>query len=189
MINYLYLVLIVLGLNLMPAFAPPTWSVLVLFRLNSHLAPIPLVILGAISAGSGRYLLALGSGKFRSKISAKQLANIEAAGELITRGRKSAVAIFILFTLSPLPSAQLFEAAGLIGKRLITFTLAFFAGRLVSYSLYVAGASQLKDRNLGEIFTSSLTSPWAITLEVISLAGIYAMTQINWKRFHPTPKK
>jgi membrane protein YqaA with SNARE-associated domain len=190
MTRYLFPVAIIFLVNLMPVFGPPTWSLLVLFRLNSHLSPIPLVILGALAAGSGRYLLAIGTGLFRSKISVRQRVNLEAAGELLINNKKSAFAGLVLFVFSPIPSAQLFEAAGLIGKKLIPFTLAFFTGRLLSYSLYVAGASQLKNHNLGEVFISEIKSPLGIGIQILSLAGIFWLTRIDWRKFiHPPETK
>lgn len=48
-----------------------------------------------------------------------------------------------LFALSPLPSAQLFVAAGLVDAPLVPLIAAFFAGRLVSYTIYVTAASSL----------------------------------------------
>ena len=42
--NYLAAFGTVLGVNLLPAFAPPTWAVLVFFRLQSGLNPVVLVL-------------------------------------------------------------------------------------------------------------------------------------------------
>jgi uncharacterized membrane protein YdjX (TVP38/TMEM64 family) len=183
--DYLGLAALVFGCNLLPAFAPPTWTILVLYRLNSHLAPVPLILIGAFSAGCGRYLLARGTGLLRSRIPAKHLANLESAGGLLTQNRKTAFAGLSLFALSPLPSAQLFEAAGLIGKKLVPLTLAFFAGRLISYSIYVTGATQLKDRNLGSIFTSGFKSPLGIAIQFLGILGVYLLTKINWQHYLP----
>ena len=44
--SYLALFLLVLGVNLLPAFGPPTWSLLVYARLRWHLDPVALVLLG-----------------------------------------------------------------------------------------------------------------------------------------------
>ncbi len=184
MSHYLLVVAVVFGINLMPAFAPPTWAVLVLFRINSNLASVPLVLLGAISAGAGRYCLALVTRKFRNKIPSKARANLEAAGELLSKNKKSAFLGIGLFALSPLPSAQLFEAAGLINTPLFALTIAFFMGRIVSYSIYIAGAAKLADNNLGEIFTSSLKSPAGIALQIAAIFGIYLITKIDWRKFH-----
>src|SRR5215210_2827209 len=40
----------IFGVNLLPAFGPPTWALLVFFRLNSDLAAVPLVLFGALAA-------------------------------------------------------------------------------------------------------------------------------------------
>ena len=181
--SYLYLALAVLGINLLPAFAPPTWAVLVLFKLNSAIPAIPLVLIGALSAGTGRYCLARATGLLRNRISLKQRANLHAASEVLNRKTSHHLVGLLLFALSPIPSAQLFEAAGLIGMRLVPLTLAFFAGRIVSYSLYVAGTTTLQARGFGELMKSSITSPLGIALQLGFLYGIYLLVKIDWKKF------
>lgn len=52
--TYVLIVSVVLGINLLPALGPPTWSVLVLFRLHEHVSAPLLVVFGAIAAGAGR---------------------------------------------------------------------------------------------------------------------------------------
>lgn len=71
------------------------------------------------------------------------MANLKAARTLLVGDRRRAAAGLGLFALSPLPSAQLFVAAGLLRVRLVPLTLAFFSGRLISYSLYVGGAEPI----------------------------------------------
>ncbi|MFK5151280.1 hypothetical protein ACI4CU_28435, partial [Klebsiella pneumoniae] len=75
-----------------------------------------------------------------------------------------------LFALSPLPSAQLFEAAGLAGVRLLGFTAAFFVGRTVSYSIYAASAKGIRKSRIGDVFADSLISPWGVGLQVVMIA-------------------
>ena len=181
--TYVYLFLVIFAMNLAPAFAPPTWSVLVLFKLNSHIPAVPLVAIGALAAGSGRYCLALATGLLRNKISKKQRENLSAAAEVLNQRTTHHLAGLLLFALSPVPSAQLFEAAGLIGMRLIPLTLAFFSGRIVSYSLYVAGTTSLQERGLGDLIQNSMKSPWGIALQIALLFGIYLLTRIDWKKY------
>ena len=180
--TYFYLALIIFGMNLLPAFAPPTWSVLVLFKLNSQIPAGPLIAIGALAAGSGRYCLARATGLLRHKISAKHRANLEAISEVLHQKTSHKLAGLLLFALSPIPSAQLFEAAGLMGIRLIPLTLAFFAGRIVSYSLYVAGTSSLQQKGMGELIQNSLTSPWGIAVQVFALFCIYLLMKVNWRK-------
>ncbi|AVA16047.1 hypothetical protein C3E99_15185 [Sphingopyxis sp. MG] len=90
-----------------------------------------------------------------------------------------------LFALSPLPSAQLFAAAGLARVRLLHFTAAFFAGRLVSYSLYAASAKGLRGTSFGDAFAGTLKSPSGIALQVGMILLLIPLMQIDWSRFLP----
>lgn len=185
MIDIAALAGVVLLFNLMPAFAPPTWSVLVLFSLNTQLHPIVIVCVGAIFAGLGRFLLAKATGLFRNHISEKSLSNLEAAQNLLSHNTQRKVLTLLMFVISPLPSAQLFEAAGLMGVRLLPLTLAFFSGRIVTYNFYVFGASELKSHGLGDLVAKEFTSVWAVLFQVVMIAGVILLTRIDWKRFLP----
>lgn len=71
-------------------------------------------------------------------------------------------------------------------------TAAFFAGRLVSHSIYVTAASAAK-HSLGSIIKNSFTSPAGIALQVAMLAGLVALIRVDWaklltrKHTHPGP--
>jgi uncharacterized membrane protein YdjX (TVP38/TMEM64 family) len=170
--------------NLLPAFGPPTWSVLVFCQLTFGLEPLILVPLGAVAAASGRLLLALGARRLRGRLRPESISNLEAARSLLAGDRRRAAVGLGLFALSPIPSAQLFVAAGLLEVRLIPLTLAFFAGRLVSYTIYVAGAT-LASETLAELLGRSLGSPLGIALQVLMLAGLVALVRVDWSRFLP----
>jgi membrane protein YqaA with SNARE-associated domain len=181
-VPYLALFAIVFGINLLPAFGPPTWAVLVFARLHWHLNPIALVLIGAIAAMSGRYLLARGARHFRGRMPSRMKNNLQDAQTLIERRRVGAIALFGIFVVSPLPSAQLFLAAGLLDLPLGLLTVAFFVGRLVSYSIYVSLAT-LADKHLGNVLAQVFGSPWSIALQVILLAAVGVLPFINWRRF------
>ena len=177
---YLVLFAMVLGVNLLPAFGPPTWSIIVIFGLNSNL-PIPAIVLtGAIAAALGRFLLALATRRLRRWASDRTRSNLEAARVALEHNRTRGILGLGLFALSPLPSAQLFEAAGLTGVRLLPFTLAFFAGRLVSYTIYAGSAKAVQHLTFAETFRENLTSPLGILVQVIMLAGLVALMRVNW---------
>ena len=181
---YLVLAVVVLGVNLLPAFGPPTWAVLVFFRIHEHLAVLPLILVGAVAAATGRTLLALAFRRLRGRIPAKHTMNLAAAGEVLTGDRTRSVAGLVLFALSPLPSAQLFEAAGLIGVALTGLTAAFFTGRLVSYTLYVEGANAASQTSAGHLVTSSFTSGWGIAVQFLFVAALLALTRLDWVGMH-----
>src|SRR5438128_3565013 len=127
--HYVVLAAVVFGVNLLPAFGPPTWAVLVFFRLTWDIPAVPLVAIGAVAAASGRFALAEGTRRVRGRLPPRRIENLTAAKEALLGGRRRAYAGLALFALSPLPSAQLFVAAGLLDVALVPLTLAFFAGR------------------------------------------------------------
>ena len=177
---YLALFAIVFGVNLLPAFGPPTWAILVFTRLHWHLNPIALVLIGAVAAACGRYLLALGARHFSGRLPQRMRTNLTDARELLGRKRTGTLAVFAIFVVSPLPSAQLFLAAGFLDLNLELFTLAFFLGRLVSYSIYVSVAV-VADRQLGNVLGQLFGSPWSIALQVVLLAAVCLLPLINWR--------
>jgi hypothetical protein len=164
-----------------PALGPPTWAVLVFFRLQSTLDVVPLVLVGALAAASARLVLAFASRRFRDRLSAGRLENLAAARDVVAGGRKRAAAGMGLFALPPLPSAQLFVAAGLVAAPIVPLTAAFFGGRLVSYSIYVTAASAAK-HSLGSIIQDSFTSPTGIALQLATLAGLIPLLRVDWAR-------
>jgi hypothetical protein len=170
---------IVFGVNLLPAFGPPTWAVLVLLKLHWHLDPVPLVIVGAVAAGAGRLVLAMATRRIGARLPAKSVANLRANGAFVMGHKARSMGGLALFAVSPLPSAQLFEAAGLLEVPLVPLTVAFFAGRIVSYSLSISAAS-LAEANLGQVFSSALTSPYSWAVEVALLVGLVLLARADW---------
>lgn len=179
--DYLIAAAVIFAINLLPAFGPPTWSVLVFLTLTFDLALAIIVPVGAVAAASGRLCLATGARRSRGHFSAERLDNLAAVEEALTANRSRAAAGLGLFAISPLPSAQLFIAAGLLEVALLPLTIAFFAGRLVSYSISV-GAASLASDSLGEIIGNSLTSPLGIAVQVVMLAGLIALLSLDWRR-------
>jgi len=169
----------IFGINLLPAFGPPTWAVLVFFRLNSDLPAVPLILLGALAAASGRLLLATTARHFRSRFSAERRRNLEAAEQALVGSRGKAAAGLGLFALSPVPSAQLFVAAGLLTVPLVPLTAAFFAGRLVSYSFYV-GAASAAEQSLSSVLGDAFGSPVGIALQLGMLAALVLLLRVDW---------
>lgn len=179
---YLIAGLAIIFLNVMPAFAPPTWMALVFFLINYDTNPVALVILGVASATAGRAILAWYFRKFTHLIPTRFSQNMEYAGKYIEGRPDSRYAILALFLFSPISSAQLFEAAGMMKTIALKPLLAAFAlGRTFSYSTYVTGATVLAETNFGELLISQLKSPWAIAAQIAMIAGLVALGFIDWK--------
>jgi hypothetical protein len=192
--HYLWIALIVFAVNLAPALAPPTWTVLVLLRFKTHTPVVPLVLIGALAATAGRFLLAVAFRHLRRWLPARYVANVTAAGDLILASRRRSAAGLALFVVSPLPSAPLFEAAGLMDVPLLPLSAAFLLGRLITYSLYVSGAALVDNTSLGRVLSDSLTSWWGLAMQVVMVLGIVALGRVDWTRLakdhtrhRPTP--
>jgi len=162
---------VVFAVNLLPAFGPPTWAVLVFFSLDFNLPAVPLVIGGAVAAASGRFVLATASRRMRPHLAEARRAHLDRAQAALSADRLRAAGGLGLFAISPLPSGQLFVAAGLMTVPLRPLTAAFFAGRLVAYSIYV-GAATIAERNLGSLLLDALTSPLGVAVQIAMLIGI-----------------
>ena len=180
--RYIILTLVIFGVNLLPAFGPPTWAVLVFARLQWHLNPVALVALGVTAAACGRYLLARSARRFKTRLPTRLRENLEDAQRLIQRKRVGALALFGIFVVSPLPSAQLFLAAGLLDLPLGPLTFAFVLGRLVSYSIYVSIAT-VADQQLGGVVRNAFGSVWSIVGQLVLLVIVCGLPFIRWRRF------
>ena len=188
MLDVLAMMALVFAVNLLPAFGPPTWAVLVALRLSTGIAAVPLVLFGALAAACGRFVLASGSRRLRPRLSKRRVEGLDALRERLEGDRGKSIAGLGLFALSPVPSGQLFVAAGLTGVRLVPLTAAFFTGRLVSYTIYVSAASAARDK-LGTALLDTLRSPLGIVLQVVMLAGVVALVRIDWVRLLDRPRR
>ncbi|NBU32378.1 MAG: hypothetical protein EBS36_04330 [Actinobacteria bacterium] len=175
---------VVFGINLLPAFAPPTWSVLVFFALNQNLNEISLITLGIVSATSARLILAVTFRKNQHRFPRSYISNLENAATHLSRSKGHIAAIWLLFFVSPFSSAQLFEAAGLMKSvALRPLVVAFASGRVVTYSLYVFGTSAFAATSLGQLIKENITSPVAIAVQVLFIAALVGLGMIKWRPY------
>lgn len=181
MTSYLVLFAIVLAINLLPAFGPPTWAIIAIYAVKTDLILPILVLTGAMAAALGRFLLAVATRLLGARLLPESnLRNLSAARAALQQHRQHVILGLGLFALSPLPSAQLFEAAGLTGVRLRGFTAAFFAGRIISYSIYAYTAHGIRTSSLGEALKLGLKSPFGLIIQIGMIALLVALTRFDW---------
>jgi membrane protein YqaA with SNARE-associated domain len=174
---------VVFAINVVPAFMPPTWTVVASFLIAYHLPFWPLCTGCALAATGGRCVLTLISRRWgRKLLSAKQRQNVEALGDWLNQksGWKQALAVLV-FASGPIPSNQMFIAAGLARAKLGPIAAGFFAGRLVSYPFFAATAKGVND-HFGNIFIKEWKDPKFIVLELLSIAGVVIFARIDWPR-------
>jgi uncharacterized membrane protein YdjX (TVP38/TMEM64 family) len=148
-------------------------------RAAAKAGAIQLIVGGAIAASAGRLLLALVFRTFGTKLPQKRQENLQVLGHALGEHRTGLLASFALFATAPLPSAQMFEAAGLARVRLRPLLAAFFLGRLVSYSIYVSAAAAAHD-SLSRLFDKGLFSPEALATQFIGFAVLIAIVLLDW---------
>ena len=180
----LLLFLLVFVLNVLPAFAPPTWMLLSFFGLrfpDGNGWSVALV--AAVAATAGRSVLALLSRRItRSRWMPEAVrANLGAVAASIEKRRATSSTAFLLFAFSPLPSNALFLAYGLSGASLPLLALPFFVGRFVSYLVAFSGGAAVAERFDLDL-TGRASVLYFIASQLASLALVYAFTRVDWRR-------
>ena len=107
---------------------------------------------------------------------------MEYAGQYLESRNQRRFALMTLFFISPLSSAQLFEAAGMMKVVALRPLLLLFAlGRTISYSTYISGATVFAATSFGEILIAQLKSPWAISVQIAMIAALIGLGFVDWK--------
>jgi hypothetical protein len=179
------LFLVIFCLNLIPAFAPPTWMVFSYlgFR-NPSLNVGLLAVVGAGAATLGRLTLAkLAHVIIRQRfLSADSKQNIDSIREGLKGRRKLTFSVFLFYAFSPLPSNFLFIAYGLTTMELKLIALPFFLGRSVSYAFWGLTSSAVSRRISME---SGQALPYLGAYFIISqlflLYLVYLFTRVDWR--------
>lgn len=183
MASMLALFVAVFFLNLLPAFAPPTWMLMGFFGLTFPDAnPWLAALMAASGAALGRTVLASMTQRFtRSRWMPESMRNnLNTVAEAIKRRRATSATAFLLFAFSPLPSNALFLAYGLTHAPLHLLAVPFFAGRFVSYFVAFAGGAALT-RTFDLELTGGATLAYFVLSQVASLGLVYAFTKVDWR--------
>ena len=176
---------LIFGLNLIPAFAPPTWMALAFVgfqfpETNSML----LATVGAVAATLGRLTLArLSHVLIRKKLlSDAHRANIDVIKDRLEKRTTLTVGLFLFYAFSPLPSNFLFIAYGLTGLPLLRVGLPFFIGRLVSYGFFILGGAAAGRRfAIDSMLSGAYALAWFIGTQLLILGALYCFTRVDWK--------
>ena len=180
---FLIIFLVVLVLNVIPVFAPPTWTVMSFIAIRFNPNIIVLAVIGAIAATLGRIVLArLSTMIVRQRfLSRGAKENIDAVKTRLESNRKLTFAVFLFYAFSPLPSNHLFIAYGLTALKLKLIAIPFLIGRVVSYTFWAFTASRvarvLSDESMA---TKSFFSYYFIASQLFGLLVIYVFTKIDW---------
>jgi hypothetical protein len=160
--------------NTIPAFMPPTWTLMTWAHLQEGASILPLALVGAAGATTGRFLLAMASRTFGSRIIPERWKrNITSLVDTI-RSHKLG-----LSTVVVLPTNQLFIAVGLAGGPLFSLLLAFAVTRFVSYLIWIIVADTTVT-TLRDALQPTFGNSAAIAAAVLSFVGLIVVMQIDW---------
>ena len=178
---------VVFVLNVLPAFAPPTWTTMSFIGFAIPNVDFALLaVVAAIAATSGRIALAkLSRALVRQRLlSAETQRNVDTIKLGIQSRPVVAFGTFLGFALSPLPSNYLFIAYGLTTLPIALLAIPFFVGRLVSYAFWITTASTVGDW-LDVDMDWFQSAPYFIGYYLVSqlllVPAIYGFTRLDWR--------
>ena len=178
---------VVFVLNVLPAFAPPTWTTMSFIGFAIPNVDFALLaVVAAIAATSGRIVLAkLSRALVRQRLlSAETQRNVDTIKLGIQSRPAVAFGTFLGFALSPLPSNYLFIAYGLTTLPIAFLAIPFFVGRLVSYAFWITTASSVGDW-LDVDMDWFQSAPYFIGYYLVSqlllVPAIYGFTRLDWR--------
>ncbi len=178
--NYVTLAIVILVINIVPLLMPPTWSVLAFFYIKDHLDLLHTVILGAVFATIGRIILYWLSKKyFRKLLSKRSKQNYLDLGKYLNRKKHLTILGILTYAFFPIPSNQVFIAAGLASFDIKILATCFFLGRLISYSFWVSLTARLSSQ-LAPLYNLTTAK---ITIEIFGLIILILLSQIPWGRY------
>ena len=181
----LFYVVIIFTLNVVPAFAPPTWMALSWIGFeHPQYNPFGVALFGAAAATAGRVVLAkLSRTIIRQRfMSEASRANIEVIREAIDGHRALTAGTFLFFAFSPFASNFLFIAYGLTSSPLRLAAIPFFLGRFISYSFFVFAASEVSQRlALNGTDAQNYFGIYFVASQFLFMGALYLFTRIDWK--------
>ena len=185
---YALVFLIAFGLNLLPVFTPPTWTVLAFFHIRWHLDLWILAVGGAAAAAGGRFVLAKASSSIVRYFPKKYVENVEYLRGYLKKKEAAATGFaFFYAAVLPVSSSQFFVAVGLARLNLAFILPAFFVGRVISYAILGYSAGLVASR-LDKLFAKYYGNALVIILEVLSILFLWVLVKIDWRALIETRK-
>ncbi|MBZ5641734.1 MAG: hypothetical protein LAO19_03150 [Acidobacteriia bacterium] len=177
---------VVFGLNVIPAFAPPTWMVFsyIGFRFVTANNIALLAVIGAAAATLGRLVLSkMARVIVRQRfLSQSTRDNIDSIREYLEPRHKLTFGVFLFYAFSPFPSNYLFIAYGLTTMEFRKIAAPFFIGRSISYSFWGLTASSVAARmDFESTSTLSYFSLFFVVTQILLLSLIYVFARVDWR--------
>jgi uncharacterized membrane protein YdjX (TVP38/TMEM64 family) len=179
--GYLGVFLLVLGLNVIPFFMPPTWIVLstLFFLFPQQFNPFLLALVGAFASTFGRAILCRIGIASRGLMSGNRKRSMDRAGQALRSKRYGGFVLTFLYALSPLPSNAYFITMGTMKCQFFTIFLGFWLGRLISYAITIHVASATFS-SLSGVFASQIQA--VILVDTLAILTMSVFAFIDWEK-------
>src|SRR5436190_16099221 len=147
-----------MGVDMIPVFAPPAWTIMVFFLIKFDLNPWIVLVLGVTGSTLGRYFFSLYIPKVSDKlIKRRKNEELEFVGKKLGGKLWRTWTFVFLYTLTPLSTTALFTAAGLARINPLHTLPPFFVGKFVSDAIMILTGKYMA-ANAGNI-AKNLLSP------------------------------
>lgn len=175
---YFEVTLIAILVNVIPAFAPPTWIVLSFFKIqNPELDTLGLALFGVVGSIAGRYGMYLYSRALGTYVPRKYEENLSYISRFLGEKKLGLFLATFLYSLSPLPSNFLFISSGISAVEVLPVLGGFAIGRIISYATLTYMSHRLF------FFLDALGVPYMrLAIGVLGLVGGIAVIFIDWRK-------
>jgi hypothetical protein len=174
--------MLIFAVNLLPAFMPASWMVMSFFYIHFELPLLVLTIGGAIVSGFGRLVLAKESTLIKRRFMRSQAQDLDELGGFLKTREHWLIPTVFGYALTPLPTNNLFVAAGLAEVRLPLVLVGFWAARVPADTFFVWSTHRIFS-SLGDVFEGALGGWLAIALQLASVGSIVLLFRLPWARW------
>jgi hypothetical protein len=179
--EYLWVFLASLAVDLVPIIGPPAWTVMVLLLVRFDLNPWLVLAAGVPASVIGRYVLSLYTPwLFKKIIRRKKSDEFEFVGRKLQQRLWQSWSFVFVYSVSPLPTTPLFSAGGLAKVSPLHIIPPFFVGKFISDAvMLLTGRSAVT--SLGELLKGTYSAK-GVAVAAVSLLVICAFLFLDWRQ-------
>jgi membrane protein YqaA with SNARE-associated domain len=176
-LSYVGMTLTIFLLNIIPAFAPPSWLLLSIYKINNPGQNIFIIaLLGVLGSVAGRSVMYAYSSILGNHLPKKYSHNVGHFRVFMEKRKLGLFMTSFLFSLGPLPSNFLFIASGISKTKPMPVFAGFAIGRLISYLAIVYASFAVAD------IIQSFGFNVKILADLLGIAASLSIIFIDWKK-------
>ena len=169
-----------MGVDLIPVFAPPAWTLMVFFLVKFDLNPWGVLFAGVPGSALGRYIFSLYMPKVTGRIlSRRKDKELEFVGKKLGKSRWRTWTFVFLYTLTPLSTTALFTAAGMAKISPVQTVPPFIVGKFLSDGLMVVTGKYLTS-GAGDLLHGTFSIK-GVTTMLLGAVLIGALLFVDWR--------